>query len=427
VSVDITVPGGFNATDYKVWLIPGSNPVLSAPADPAAFISVVNPAAATNNDFTNLASGLYTVVAQENPTIIGSGCFSAPVQIELREALPPLLDMTAVSVNSNCGAAPGDGSLTITFATDPLDPFNPTFPPPPPPTGYIVATPTYTIDVDDIGGTSIISNETGHASGDVRVINGLKNTDYDVTITSSDGCPITKRFTVPFQPEIVELTDADITKAKALFCDPVLETNARIEVQRLSLIGGGVEDIDDYRFDWSNNVSLAPVIYTDMGNSTAVEKGEVFENGTNTVAMGTVKAGSYWLTVTKITDTPLSGGIGCPSIPFKIDIEDGSEDPTLQFDVKDDQSCDGANFDGEITVTATNTAMPGLGYVFDWTIIPGAPVTVATDNVTALTQIITNDPGDNIGEGSYTITVEYSDRSGGEYPASGELKCPGCC
>src|SRR5690606_8596194 len=152
VSVDIQIPAvaTTDPTDYKIWLIPGSNPELvpqTDPTTPFAPIDVTSPTG-EGNLFSGLAAGVYTIVAQENPSAVPTGCFSAPILLDLRESLPPLMTFVSSDANTNC-VAPGNGALEITLYTDPNDPFHPAFPPPPPPTVVNTVPLTYAVEVRD--------------------------------------------------------------------------------------------------------------------------------------------------------------------------------------------------------------------------------------------------------------------------------------
>jgi len=364
IGVDITVPVPNTPSDYKVWLIPGTNPTLTPGLPPPVFSGVVDPALAAGNLFSNLGPGIYTVVAQEDPLDIASGCFSSPVQVEMREALPPLLEVLAASFSTSCGVAPGDGSMQITFETDPSDPFNPAFPPPPPPINFSPGPQSYTVDVVDQSSTNIFS-VGGFASGSIVNIPNLQNGDFDVTITSSQGCTITKTFTVPANPQVAELVDGDVITQNALFCNPILEANARVEVTNIAIVGGPADNFGDYRFDWFTDLALSANVYNDIGDPTAAAGGEIFENSINGVAPGTVIEGSYWIVATKV-NAGATGGLGCFSAPFKVDILDDSEDPLFTLTPFSNTACD-ANFEGSLTVLVTDPgSVASPTYTYDW-------------------------------------------------------------
>jgi CHU_C Type IX secretion signal domain len=364
IAVDIMIPGANTPDNYKIWMIPGSNPTLSPPSDPVGAVGVVDPAAATGNTFSGLGPGVYTVVAQEDPTDIPTGCFSSPVQIEMREALPPFLDILGASFSTSCGIAPGDGSLELTFQTDPNDPFSPTFPAPSPPVVFNPGPQTYNVDVLDRNGASVFSNN-GYASGTTLTIPNLKNGKYNVTITSSQGCKNSKDYIVPWDPQVAQLVNGDVIKADPIYCDPALEANARIEVTNISIIGGGPDNIGDYQFDWYTDIGLTSNVYSDIGDPSATVGGETLENNSNGVAPGTVKAGSYWVVATKV-NAGVTGGLGCFSAPFKVELKSNSIKPAFTLLPFSNSACD-ANFDGRLQLTVTSPgSVPTPTYTYDW-------------------------------------------------------------
>src|SRR5690606_26606505 len=105
----------------------------------------------------------------------------------------------------------------ITFEIDPADPFHPTFPPPAPPTTTLGAAPTYTLDVVDGAGTVIVTSAGPYNSGHLESLAALMHEDYSVTVTSSYGCHTTETYTVPYNPEVVTLTAANVVKQDALY------------------------------------------------------------------------------------------------------------------------------------------------------------------------------------------------------------------
>ncbi len=410
VSVDIQIPAvaTTDPTDYKIWLIPGSNPELVPQTDPTTPFAPINVTSPTGegNLFSDLAAGVYTIVAQENPSAVPTGCFSAPILLDLRESLPPLMTFVSSDANTNC-VAPGNGALEITLHTDPNDPFHPAFPPPPPPTVVNTVPLTYAVEVRD-GDNTLIHSQAGYNSGDAVTLSALLNGQYTVNVVSSLDCPATESYTIGFEPVNVDLAASPFVKQDALFCDPVLETHASITVTGLTLPGGATEPLGDYQFDWYDDAALATPVYSAMGDASPAFGGEHFANNVNGVAPGTVWAGSYWLKVTKINDAAGIGGLGCESAPLKVDIQDETEDPTVSLVAVADQSCDEVNFDGQITVTAQNTAAPAGGFEFTWVTIPGAS-TVVTGGVMAGPYTTDRSLGDLIGAGTYTVSARNID------------------
>ena len=129
IEVELTAP--FPPNQYLLQIYSSANPLLGTDAPLNEFS-----ASATGNVFSSLTSGVYTIVARENPLIIPTACYSSPVLVQLIEALPPIVDILGSSANSTCVGAPlvGDGSLQIKVSTNANDPFSASYPLPPPPT-----------------------------------------------------------------------------------------------------------------------------------------------------------------------------------------------------------------------------------------------------------------------------------------------------
>jgi hypothetical protein len=410
ISVDIQVPGGSAASDYKIWLIPGVNPSLNPPSDPVPSTSVISPATATGNDFIGLGPGIYTVVAQENPAIIATGCFSSPVLVEMREALPPVLNLLGSTFSTTCGTVLGDGSLEITFDTDPSDPFNPAFPPPPPPVVYNPDPQLYDVVVLDGGGATVFSN-TGYVGGTNLVIPDLVNDDFEVTITSSQGCEITKTFTVPWNPQVSEI-GSDFLKQDALYCDPALEVNASIEVVSIATTAGTFENFSDYQFDWFTDLNLSNNVLTAVGDPTPAKGGEVLSNVGAPLPTAPVTVGSYWVVATKLADVSGTGGVGCFTAPLKVDILDQSVEPTFTLTPFSNTACD-VNFEGSIQVNVTDpgSVPASLGYAYTWLQAPAASPVPDTDPNDGDGDGTDGD-GDNpsgLSEGVYRLQVRNND------------------
>jgi hypothetical protein len=106
-------------------------------------------------------------------------------------------------------------------------------------------------------------------------------------------------------------------------------------------------------------------VYSDIGDPTAVQRGEHFENNINGVPAGTVTVGSYWIVATKV-NAGATGGVGCFTAPFKVDILDESNDPAFTLTPFSNSACD-ANFEGSLTVLVTDAgSVASPTYTYDW-------------------------------------------------------------
>jgi large repetitive protein len=399
IEVDLTAPSPVNT--YKLQIYPGNNPTLGVGFLEEIAAPVI---AATGNLFDLLPSGNYTIVAQET---FGNLCFSAPVLVNLIEALPPQINVLASGANSTCVDAltAGDGSLEIQVLTDVNDPFSAAYPLPALPTILQRgAAPfvTYSIGVVDASSVAVPGYPTGSTfvDGDTELISGLRGETYTITVTSSHGCSTTEIFNVPDAPRVADLS-GDVVVLPALACDPSLEVNASIEIRNLAIIGAaeicgnGIDDdsdgfidaadtecndnLSDYTFDWFTNVTLTANVLSANGDNTATKGGEILSNvGAPLPVAHDVTAGSYWVRVTK---TAPGAGFGCLSAPLKVDIDDQSVKPVGTLTPVANTACD-TNFEGSVTALVTNFgSMPAvLNYFYDWTSPVASPIADAPSN-----------------------------------------------
>ncbi len=404
IEVELTAP--FPPNQYLLQIYSSPNPLLGTDAPLDEFS-----AAATGNIFSSLASGVYTIVARENPLIIPTACYSSPVLVQLIEALPPVVDILGSFANSTCVGAPlvGDGSLQIKVSTNANDPFSASYPLPPPPTILqkgVAPFVTYSINVTDAGNAAVPGYPTasGFVDGDIEIINGLRGEHYTITVTSSKGCTTTKTFNIPNSPRVADLS-GNVNVFPALACDPAREANALIEIKNLSIAGVIASDnLSDYKFDWFTNATLGTNILSANGdNSPAVKGGEILSNAGAPLPATPVTAGSYWVRATKVAAGG-TGGLGCLTAPLKVDIDDQSLRPIATLAPVANTACD-LNFEGSVVARVTNPgSMPAtLNYNYVWISPIVSPIVNASSN------------GDGIGaddvfigksDGTYSLSIK---------------------
>lgn len=372
VGFEIQSPSG-NPSDYKVWLIVGSNPVLNGPNDPVPSGDVKsftdNPAL---DVFDMLPTNIYTLVAQEdiaiNPAL--NGCFSAPVTFALTEALPPNLDGFASKTNSNCGAMTlGDGAINIQFSLRPDDPYHPDYQPQPsPPAQFPVLAVSYDVEVLEVN-TGGVTMPFGTFSGDPNneysgTIPDLRDGTFDVTVKANEtGCTTTKTFTVNPQPVVAQLVAGDIEIDNSFKCLP----DGAIEVVSIGIIGGGAGILDEYEFRWYANSTDANanvnIITSGQGDINPDLGGDYFDAG----ALAR-PAGVYWV----VAEKTVGPGTGCLSAPFDGNIQDKSVKPTVNIEPFSNTACTNPNlpplFEGSLKITVTNSgSLPSpSGFNYDW-------------------------------------------------------------
>ncbi|MGE0589650.1 MAG: hypothetical protein AB7O48_13825, partial [Cyclobacteriaceae bacterium] len=343
---------------------------------------------------TRLAPGIYTVEVQEN--ISASNCRVFKV-IEIgKDALAPLIDVVgAISPNTACDiAGAADGSAEISIAKDPDD---------------ATVGSTYTLSVAPLSGTETFTAALGALPFANPIINGLQPDSsvpqYTVTVTSSNNCSAERIISVPDQPVVSEIVDGTVTKREAEFCLPALETSAQIEVTSISLVSGVPDALDDYRFDWYTNQTLTANVLSAVGVSGAGKGGEILSNVGAPLPSSPVTFGSYWIRAEKV-NAGATGGVGCLSAPFRVDILDHTVKPNVTLTTVSNTACDG-NFEGSITVNAVTPSVfpppnvsPGTGatYSYAWaaSVLPPA-------NSAGETGVANLFP--DLEDGSYTVTV----------------------
>ena len=406
IEVELNSPNPAN--QYQLQIYASANPVFSGPFATLPAKPNIDPASVLGNKFTGLASGIYSVVARENPLLIPTGCYSSPVLVQLIEALPPKVDILGSTDNSTCAAAPlvGDGSLQIKVSTDSNDPFSASYPLPLPPTILQQgAAPfvTYSVDVKDAGNVAVPGYPTGSTliDGDTENINGLRGETYSITVTSSKGCSTTKTFEIPNAPRVADLS-GDVAVLPALACVPSLETNASVIVNNLSIPGvTAADNLSDYEFKWFTDVSLTTNILTANGDNTATKGGEVLSNVGAPLPVAPVAAGSYWVRASKII-SGTTGGLGCLTAPFKVDVDDQSVKPTAVLTSTSDTSCETvASFEGSVSVQVTDAgSIPTPDYSYIWT---STGVSVIANDPLANGSLI-NNPG--LSNGTYSLSFK---------------------
>jgi hypothetical protein len=317
------VPAGLTFQDFSYGLYRGENPdpgqLINPPGTIGPGAGVTNPVA-----YSALAPGLYTIEVRQE---FSSRCpVYKVVEIESL-ALPPIVDLVgALKENTACDVNSADGSAEIAVSQHPDDgtvgfPYS-LFVAPAPILAYtdpLVAAGNYTI-----GG----------------LMPGNEVAQYSILVTSSNQCTTERFVTIPNQPAIAEMVAGDVIMADAEYCNPALEQSARIEVVNLAIINGPADDISDYQFDWYTDVSLSTNVLSAMGDSGAPEGGEILSNnGSSPSPASPVTAGSYWVISTKV-NPGATGGVGCFSAPFKVDVEDQSVDPVLSLTPFANTSCD---------------------------------------------------------------------------------------
>ncbi len=369
-----SVPPAINQTNYEVSLLQGVNVITSpfvptVPEDPFVISNI-------------LAPGSYTVHVRETYSGAVPGCVIAQDVIIDADAQAPVLALTGpITPNTACDVALADGQIDFEISKDPNDL-----------TGAGI---TYDV-VMSPNPHGVIMN--GLALGGYSATD-LGPGSYSFTLTASNGCVTTRNYAIDDQPMITQLTAADLTIASAEYCDPALEQSARVVVNQLKVIGGGAENLADYRFDWFTDAALSTNIYSGIGDPTATKGGEELSNIGAPVATVPVTNGAYWVVATKLTGT---GGLGCASPAYNLNINSNKVTPQITLTPFGDSSCDPAVFEGGLQVDVVTSAGPGNGgtYAYTWTPTGSAGQPVNAAGNTGVANMF-----NNINDGSYELTA----------------------
>jgi hypothetical protein len=235
--------------------------------------------------------------------------------------------------------------------------------------------------------------------------------NYTFTATDNGtGCSASKTYTVLNNPVVSQFVGGNLVITDAEYCNTNLEQSAKVIVNQLDIIGGGPETMADYEFTWKDATNA--IVYNAFGNApNNVSGGDEFINQVpaainGTVAPGTVKAGTYSVVATKRFDVSATGGIGCTSAPYTINIQSNKITPQISLTPTGDTSCDPTFFEGSIEVDVTTASGPGsvvgATYTYDWN-LDGGPAVGQPSDAAGNSGINNLIPG--INEGSYTVVA----------------------
>src|SRR5690606_5396639 len=381
-------PVGTDQTDYNVFLYAGSStnppiPTLLTPTNRTT--EPVLPFLVSNT----LVPGSYIVGVQE--TYSGSDCFIYQDVIIDAVALDPIITLaSSVVSNTACDVTQFDGSIEINVDKDPNDP---------------VLGLTY--DIDMVSDPNNAFPLAGVVAGNYTASN-LGPATYTFNVTASNGCTASRSFTVLDNPVVSQFVAGDLNVSNALYCDPLLEQNARVSLNSLSVIGGGAEVIADYEFAWDDVSNSVPNVFVAQGDAlNSLTGGDEFINQTplpasGTVPSGTVRAGTYRVRATKTADASGTGGIGCTSAPYTITIGSTTVNPQLTLTPFGDTSCDPTFFEGSIEVDVVTPSGPGNGgtYTYNWVPNGGAGQPANSAANSGVNNLFTN-----LNDGNYTLTA----------------------
>ncbi|MDQ2656923.1 MAG: hypothetical protein M3Y60_05840, partial [Bacteroidota bacterium] len=373
-----TAPVAIDQTFYEVTLMKGATTIEGpfVPTEP------INPFLIS----TTLAPGSYTVNVRETYSGNVPGCVISQDVIIGADALPPVISLAgSIAANTACDVNQFDGQIDISVSKDPND--------------LAGAGVTYDILMSPDPNTAFPLN--GQPIGNYPAAD-LGPGTYTFTVNASTGCTAVKSFTVLDNPTKSQLTAANITVTNAEYCDVTLEQSAAVLINQLNAIGGGPENISDYRFDWFTDATLSNSIYSGVGDPGATKGGEHLSNVGAPLPSSTVTNGAYWVVATKLNDLSGTGGIGCSSTPYNVNISNKKVLPQITLTPFGDGSCDPAVFEGSLRVDVTTATGPGIVGTYAYTWLPngaaGQPINSAGNSGAANVY-------NNINDGTYQVTA----------------------
>ena len=389
VSAIPSFPPGLTFQNFSYSLYTGANPVASKLITPPG---TRGPGASVTDPMTynSLAPGLYTIEVRQ---AFGSNCPVYKVVEIDKQALPPVVDLVGtLTANTSCDITMSNGQAQISISQDPND---------------VTVGNTYTLAVSP-GPLAGSYPQTGLAAGNY-FLDGLKSTDevaqYVISVTSSNFCSTERYIAIPNKPAVAQLVSGDVARTNAEFCDVALETSAQVEVTAISIVNGPADDLGDYRFDWYTDASLSSNILSAAGDGTATKGGEFLSNVGSPAPAVPVTAGSYWVVATKV-NAGTTGGLGCQSVPFKVDLIDAHINPVVQMTTTANTSCD-TNYEGAIEVDVTTAsgpgAAPGATYAYQWSSSTGATTPASGSGYTGASDMFSG-----IRDGQFSIVATNS-------------------
>ncbi|MEJ7646085.1 MAG: gliding motility-associated C-terminal domain-containing protein [Chryseolinea sp.] len=379
------IPAGLTYQNFSYSLYKGENPVLAQLLNPPG--TVPGSAAANPVVYSALAPGKYTIEIRQE---YNNNCPVYKVVEVGSLALPPVVDLIgSLTANTACNLNFSDGGAEISISQNPDD-------------GTSGNTYTLGVSPSPLAGSYPVA---GLAAGS-RILSGLKSMDvvpqYTVSVTSTNFCVTQRYISIPNKPSIAELVNGNVSHVDAEFCDVSLETSAQIEVTGINIVNGAADNLNDYRFDWYTDAGLANNILSAAGNSSPVKGGEVLSNSGAPLPGSPVTTGAYWVTATKV-NAGTTGGVGCFSAPFKVDILDKTVDPKAILTSTANTACD-VNYEGSVAVNMSTASGPGSlagsTYQYQWVLPAGETLPADGSGYTGVSDIFSG-----VRDGQYTVTA----------------------
>lgn len=306
----------------------------------------------------------------------GIGCKTALIQVVIPdEHVSPDMSLTAAFnsfCNATAGGTPGDGSIAIVADADPS----------------VAGDQNAAAGFRYAWTNANVATASPQNDDQTFTIPQLGTGTYQVTATNrTNQCVVTNSVDIDPAPFVITITNRTVIDQR--ICD----NDGAITVTRIDLtdqgagLPGSSEDhqnaaIDPlYDFQWYTNAALTPgtelrdgpggagALITPRTLSNDADQDLTFNEAGDYQAM---QAGTYYVVATRRTTAPLAAG--CPSLPFRVDVQDVHINPVPQLTALSNTSCLPAGpGEGEIIINvadATTAPFAGGTYTYTW-IAPG--------------------------------------------------------
>ncbi|HEY0740106.1 MAG TPA: gliding motility-associated C-terminal domain-containing protein [Chryseosolibacter sp.] len=312
----------------------------------------------------------------------GVGCKTGIVQVVIQDqhltpdiTLTPFFDSFCIADAGN--NLIGDGRITVVADVDAATP------------GQQVGNFNYSWSPVPVASSAPPVNSNA-ASFDITQ---LHDGTYTVTVTNNATfCSVQNSTVINPAPYVLAINNALVTDQR------VCNNDGRIEVTQITLtdnsVGSPASTTDNtpalidarYSFQWYNNAALTPG--TELEDAIAPDDitHKVLGHDANGDFVpgeddyGLMQAGTYYVVATRTNN--LLPGFGCPTLPFRVDVQDVHKNPIPNLTVLSNTSCIPAGpGEGEIHINVSDATggpfLPGGGftYTYTWTgpTLPGAP------------------------------------------------------
>lgn len=255
-TVDLIVPPLTTSADFRIEMHAGNNdsgPLLDLDSGQLSYT------------YSNLDPGFYTVIAISKTTVIGVGCKSVPVIVEILQSTnDPTIQATSIDANTNCAGIAGNGRIELTIDS-----------------GAPAGNYTYSWFEGPNTSSPVLGTSTsGVMQGSGEIAANLPPGKYTVQVTNngpaSAACLSVATFTVLDNPPVMSLAAADLQLTHHTDCS--VNTGA---AEVLSVSENGLpHPVTEYTFVWSDGTVNLPGNLPTIGN---LLPGTYFVTATSTI------------------------------------------------------------------------------------------------------------------------------------------------